>query len=62
MWKGARIVRMVWKYGVHIVIMACNEYEGDKLKCARYWPDISEEKKYGMTHVLMVRLRNRLNT
>ena len=23
--------RMVWEYDVHVVVMACNEYEGEKV-------------------------------
>ena len=32
-------VRMLRLYNVRVVICACNEFEGDKLKCHRYWPE-----------------------
>jgi tyrosine-protein phosphatase non-receptor type 12/18/22 len=35
-------VRMLVQYKVKLVICACNEYEGQKLKCHRYWPESSE--------------------
>lgn len=36
-------VRMLVQYKVRIVICACNEYEGNKLKCHRYWTDSLDE-------------------
>ena len=36
-------VRMLVQYKVKIVICACNEYEGNKLKCHRYWTDHLDE-------------------
>lgn len=32
-------IRMLYQYNIKIVICACNEYEGQKLKCHRYWTD-----------------------
>ncbi|CAF0709537.1 unnamed protein product [Brachionus calyciflorus] len=32
-------IRMLVQYNVKIVLCACNEYEGQKLKCHRYWTD-----------------------
>lgn len=48
-------IRMLVQYNVKIVICACNEYEGQKLKCHRYWPENSEEsytfyKNYSISH------------
>ncbi len=32
-------IRMLKLYNIKLVICACNEYEGQKLKCHRYWTD-----------------------
>jgi len=32
-------VRMLVQFNIKIVICACNEYEGQRLKCFRYWTD-----------------------
>ena len=32
-------IRMLVQFNIKIVICACNEYEGQKLKCFRYWTD-----------------------
>ncbi len=32
-------IRMLYQYNIKVVICACNEYEGEKLKCHRYWTD-----------------------
>jgi len=37
-------IRMLWEYEVGVVIMACNEYEHNKHKCQRYWPNSMEEE------------------
>lgn len=35
--------RMVWECDVQAIIMACNEKEGERIKCERYWPTTPEE-------------------
>ncbi|XP_064632277.1 tyrosine-protein phosphatase non-receptor type 12-like isoform X3 [Lineus longissimus] len=37
---------MLWKYEIKVVIMACNEREGGKAKCERYWAYSGEEKSF----------------
>lgn len=32
-------LRMLWEYGIKVVIMACREFEMGKKKCERYWPE-----------------------
>ena len=36
-------VRMLVQYRCKLVICACNEFEGQKLKCHRYWPESMDE-------------------
>lgn len=40
--------RMIWECNVSVIVMTCNEIEGDRYKCEKYWPDqISERQQYG---------------
>ena len=32
-------IKMLYQYNIKLVVCACNEYEGQKLKCHRYWTD-----------------------
>ncbi|XP_042548276.1 tyrosine-protein phosphatase non-receptor type 22 isoform X2 [Dipodomys spectabilis] len=34
--------RMVWEYGVLVIVMACMEFEMGKKKCERYWAEPGE--------------------
>ncbi|KAM5293816.1 tyrosine-protein phosphatase non-receptor type 22 [Glossophaga mutica] len=34
--------RMIWEYGVLIIVMACMEFEMGKKKCERYWAEPGE--------------------
>lgn len=36
-------IRMIWQYNIKVLICACNEYEGNKPKCFRYWPNDQDE-------------------
>ena len=39
-------IRMIVEYNIKIVICACNEFEGGRLKCHRYWTDKFNESFY----------------
>ncbi|XP_033647839.1 uncharacterized protein LOC117307256 isoform X1 [Asterias rubens] len=47
--------RMLWESGVEVVIMACNEYEGGKHKCEKYWAEENERKQFGEITVTLIR-------
>ena len=38
---------MVWEHNSNIIVMLCNEIEGGKEKCARYWDD-NKYKKFNI--------------
>lgn len=50
--------RMIWETNVSVVIMACNEYESDQLKCELYWPEIvNSSQLYGNIQVTLLKVR-----
>ncbi|XP_065649932.1 tyrosine-protein phosphatase corkscrew isoform X2 [Hydra vulgaris] len=38
---------MVYQHNSYIIVMLTNEMEGDKNKCAKYWPDLGLSSEYG---------------
>ncbi|XP_060070533.1 tyrosine-protein phosphatase non-receptor type 12-like isoform X2 [Ylistrum balloti] len=48
--------RMIMEYRVKVVIMACKLIEGNKKKCAMYWPkSVGEEENYGYVNVKLTK-------
>ncbi|CAG9859658.1 unnamed protein product [Phyllotreta striolata] len=45
---------MVWQENVKDILMLANIYENGKKKVEKYWPDINEEKSYGLIKVHFV--------
>ncbi|XP_021122110.1 tyrosine-protein phosphatase non-receptor type 18 isoform X8 [Heterocephalus glaber] len=39
--------RLVWEFGVKVILMACRETENDRKKCERYWPQEHEPLQIG---------------
>ncbi|XP_006824308.1 tyrosine-protein phosphatase non-receptor type 12-like, partial [Saccoglossus kowalevskii] len=40
--------RMMWHYKVEIIVMACKTVENGKAKCEKYWPELDDEKVFGL--------------
>lgn len=46
--------RMIWEFNVSVIVMTCNEIEGDRYKCEKYWPDqIGERQQHGNVSVTL---------
>ncbi|XP_056002093.1 receptor-type tyrosine-protein phosphatase epsilon-like [Ostrea edulis] len=45
---------MVWQENVSVIVMVTNLKEGNKNKCAKYWPDTDKHIGYGTVSVKMV--------
>lgn len=44
--------RMIWEYGVGIIVMACREFEMGRKKCERYYPNFGEQPlSFGPFHI-----------
>ena len=41
---------MVWEYKCNVIVMLCNEIEGGREKCAKYW-DENKVKKFNKIHI-----------
>uniref|UniRef100_S4RJU6 protein-tyrosine-phosphatase n=1 Tax=Petromyzon marinus TaxID=7757 RepID=S4RJU6_PETMA len=39
--------RMIWEYGIKVIVMACQEVEAAKRKCEMYWAEENKPKTYG---------------
>ncbi|XP_067947438.1 uncharacterized protein [Watersipora subatra] len=52
--------RMIWEVDVRVILMACNEFEANKLKCTRYWPGLTEsDRTFGNITVTLSSLDKR---
>uniref|UniRef100_A0A8C8SN77 protein-tyrosine-phosphatase n=1 Tax=Pelusios castaneus TaxID=367368 RepID=A0A8C8SN77_9SAUR len=47
--------RMIWEYGVKVIVMACREVEMGKKKCERYWPLEQETLQFGPFSIVQIR-------
>ncbi|XP_056002087.1 uncharacterized protein LOC125661665 isoform X2 [Ostrea edulis] len=45
---------MIWQENVSVIVMLTNLKEGDKIKCAQYWPDQNKHTNYGIVSVKMI--------
>ncbi|XP_062574199.1 receptor-type tyrosine-protein phosphatase alpha-like isoform X3 [Saccostrea cucullata] len=45
---------MVWQEHVSIIVMLTNLKEGNKTKCAKYWPEVNQNIIYGKMSVKMI--------
>ncbi|XP_055340140.1 tyrosine-protein phosphatase non-receptor type 11-like [Paramacrobiotus metropolitanus] len=39
--------RMVWQENSRVIVMATKEYERNRQKCSRYWPELGQDLQYG---------------
>ncbi|XP_044625198.1 tyrosine-protein phosphatase non-receptor type 18 isoform X2 [Equus asinus] len=52
--------RMVWEFGVKVILMACRETENGRKKCERYWAQEQEPLQIGLFCITLTR-ETRLN-
>ena len=38
---------MIWEQGVSVVVMLTDVVEAGKVRCCRYWPELSSTQEYG---------------
>ncbi|OQV14787.1 Tyrosine-protein phosphatase non-receptor type 11 [Hypsibius exemplaris] len=43
--------RMMWQENSHVIVMITKEFERNKPKCARYWPELGQDLQYGHIRV-----------
>ncbi|KAJ8021478.1 Tyrosine-protein phosphatase non-receptor type 11 [Holothuria leucospilota] len=46
--------RMVWQENSRVIVMATQEVEGEKPKCAKYWPDKDKKEKYNKITLISI--------
>nr|XP_021518590.1 tyrosine-protein phosphatase non-receptor type 18 isoform X4 [Meriones unguiculatus]XP_021518602.1 tyrosine-protein phosphatase non-receptor type 18-like isoform X4 [Meriones unguiculatus] len=47
--------RLVWEFGVKVILMACQETENGRKKCERYWAQEQEPLQTGPFHVTLMK-------
>ncbi|XP_010601425.1 tyrosine-protein phosphatase non-receptor type 18 isoform X1 [Fukomys damarensis] len=52
--------RLVWEFGVKVILMACRETENERKKCERYWPQEEEPLQIGPFSIALTK-ETRLN-
>ncbi|KAM9664403.1 LOW QUALITY PROTEIN: tyrosine-protein phosphatase non-receptor type 18 [Trichechus inunguis] len=45
--------RLVWEFGVKVILMACREMEQGRKKCERYWTQEQEQLKNGLFCIIL---------
>ncbi|KAI0232568.1 Tyrosine-protein phosphatase non-receptor type 12 [Lamellibrachia satsuma] len=46
--------RMLWQYEIHVVIMVCREFEMERPRCHRYWPNKDETLTFDDISVTLI--------
>ncbi|KAB1278642.1 Tyrosine-protein phosphatase non-receptor type 18 [Camelus dromedarius] len=46
--------RLIWEFGVKVVLMACRETENGRKKCERYWAQEQEPLQIGLFYITLV--------
>ncbi|KAK2507122.1 hypothetical protein MC885_004111 [Smutsia gigantea] len=47
--------RLVWEFGVKVILMACREMENGRKKCERYWAQEQEPLQIGLFYITLTR-------
>ncbi|XP_074219510.1 tyrosine-protein phosphatase non-receptor type 18 isoform X1 [Camelus bactrianus] len=47
--------RLIWEFGVKVVLMACRETENGRKKCERYWAQEQEPLQIGLFYITLTR-------
>lgn len=42
---------MIWQENTRVIVMTTKEFERDRRKCEKYWPDMGQTQEWGMAKV-----------